>query len=105
MAINKTSTNDNTLFKTTEQFVGAIAAIMEKTDEDIIQSIVLFCDAQHLDINDILPLIDANIKQRILDCAIGNRYVFKKNIKEHLPNSRRLPMISDVHEGASNGDY
>lgn len=44
---------------------------------NIIDTVVSYCEENNLHMEDIIPLLDQNIKDRIMVCGVDERYVIK----------------------------
>lgn len=63
-----------------EQFASTIRAIARKNKLNIIDAITSYCEDREIQMEDVLPLLDRNLKEEIRSAAIEHRYVlgFKK---------------------------
>lgn len=60
---------------TKEQFALKIAEISNNNQLDIIESIISFCEDNLLDVDDVIPLLDKSMRDKIKVVAIDKRYV------------------------------
>lgn len=63
-----------------EQFAANIRSIARKNKLNVIDAITSYCEDNEIQMEDVLPLLDRNLKEEIRVTAIEDRYVrgFKK---------------------------
>jgi len=50
---------------------------------DIIETIVSFCEENELSMEDVIPLLDKNIIDRIKVCGVENRYIIDNSLNRN----------------------
>jgi len=50
---------------------------------DIIETIVSFCEENELSMEDVIPLLDKNIIDRIKVCGVENRYIIDNSLNKN----------------------
>lgn len=65
-----------------EQFAANIRSIARKNKLNVIDAITSYCEDNEIQMEDVLPLLDRNLKEEIRVTAIEDRYVrgFKKPV-------------------------
>ena len=65
-----------------EQFAASLRKVARKNNLNIIDALTSYCEDRDIQMEDVLPLIDRNLKEEIRVTAIENRYVrgFKKPV-------------------------
>lgn len=53
------------------------------SDLDIIETIVSFCEENELSMEDVIPLLDKNIIDRIKVCGVENRYIIDNSLNRN----------------------
>lgn len=63
-----------------EQFAATVRKIARTNKLNLIDAITSYCEDREIQMEDVLPLLDRNLKEEIRVAAIENRYVrgFKK---------------------------
>lgn len=66
-----------------EQFAATVRQIARKNGLNLIDAITSYCEDNEIQMEDVLPLLDRNLKEEIRVAAIDGRYVrgFKKTAK------------------------
>lgn len=58
-----------------EKFANEISAIIRRHEMNIIEALSHYCEETEADMEDIIPLLDAGMRERVRIAAIENRYV------------------------------
>ena len=58
-----------------EQFAATMRQIARKNDLNLIDAITSYCEDNEIQMEDVLPLLDRNLKEEIRVAAIEGRYI------------------------------
>lgn len=58
-----------------EQFAAHIRSVARKNGLDLIEAIASYCEDKRVDMEDVIPLLDKNLREEIRVDAIDGRYV------------------------------
>jgi len=58
-----------------EKFAATIRTIARENDLNLIESISSYCEDNEIDMEDVIPLLDKNMKAELRVCAVQHRMV------------------------------
>lgn len=73
---------EDVVMQTPEQFSMGLIKESLKTQVNIIDTVVAYCEENEMDMEDVIPLLDQSIVERIRVCGVEERYILGEKVSK-----------------------